>query len=188
MTNTSKRVLISVSVFISVLVLAVWALSYHTFEFKGGMGIRDSGIFSYPRYHAEVGQMPLWKDGEYQFTVKGLPSDPLDLSLQVLDASDNDTPELTSLSTSMGVSIVDGSGHVLCVANGRLSDAKLRGLKSWVLASSSSHAAFWHPGCQQLPISRFKTYTVKLTLASADPSSPHRTIQAALQGGGNELP
>jgi hypothetical protein len=183
MTNSSKGVLISVC--IVALVLAVWAISYHTFEFRGGIGVRDSGFLSYPRYHAEVGEVPFWKDGDYQFTVKGLPSGPLDLSLQMPDMTSNNVTELTSLSTFMSVSISEASGHVLCSANGKLSDAKLRGNNGWVLASSSAHAGFWHPSCQQLPISRFKTYTVKLSFAAADPHSPHSLLQAVLQGGGN---
>lgn len=44
----------------------------------------------------------------------------------------------------------DSSGKEVCAAMGLLSDAKLPGLGSWVLESSSSHAAFWHPRCQQL--------------------------------------
>src|SRR5437899_10217188 len=135
MKTTSKRVLISILACVGVLVLAGWALSYHTSEFKGGIGMRDSGFFSYPRYHAELGEVPLWKNGEYQFNFRGLPPDPLDLSLRIRNATYSDMTELTSLSTSMGVSITDTSGRVLCTANGRLADSKLRGLNSWVLAS-----------------------------------------------------
>lgn len=185
---TGKRVLISVPILIVVLVLTMWAFSYHTFEFKGGIGIRDTGFFSSPRYHAQIGQIPLWKNGEYQFTVSGLPPDPLDLSIEVLDATYRDTAQLTSMSTAMSVSVTDGSGQVLCTANGKLSDAQRRGLNSWVLASSDASASFWHPRCQQLPISQSKTYTVKMALSGADDRAPRWVLMPVLQGGGNELP
>jgi hypothetical protein len=188
MKTTAKRALILIPTMIVLFVVTVWACGYHTSEFKGGIGVRDSGLFSYPRYHAELGKLPLWRDGEYQFRVKGLPPDPLDLTVQVLDATYDNATELTSLSTSMSISISDASGHPLCTVDGKLSDAARRGLNSWVLASSPTHAAFWHPRCQQLPISRSKTYTVKVALSGTDDRSPHKTLMPVLQGGGNELP
>ena len=52
---TGRRVLIKmVPILIAVLVAMVWAFSYHTFEFKGGISIRDTGFLSYPRYHAQL--------------------------------------------------------------------------------------------------------------------------------------
>ena len=185
---TSKRVLTRVAVFIAVLVAAAWALSYHRFEFKGGIGVRDTGFFSYPRYHAQLGNVPLWKAGEYQFTVHGLPSDPLDLKLQVSNGTYAESAELASLSTAVSVSIADGSGKEVCSASGHLSEAKLRGSNGWVLESSSSHASFWHPHCQNLPISRFKSYTTKVAVLDVDPRSPQKELTPVLEGGGTELP
>ncbi len=66
--------LLMVAVLIAV--AAVWATSYHTWEFKGGEAIRDSGFFFYPRYHAQLGRLALWEAGEYQFTARGLPQIP----------------------------------------------------------------------------------------------------------------
>lgn len=185
---TARRVLMTAPILIVALAVMIWAFSYHAFEFKGGVGIRDSGFFSHPRYHAQLGDLPLWKDGEYQFTVRGLPPDPLDLSLEVVGATDADRTELTSLSNSVGVFIVDDSGKEVCTGRGQLSDANTRGLDSWVLESSNSHASFWHNRCQQLPIRRSKTYTMKVTVSQADAHSPHKMLMAVLKGGGNELP
>jgi hypothetical protein len=67
----ARRGLMMVPVFIAALVVAVWVFSYRSFEFKGGVGVRDSGVFSYPRYHAQLDDLPLWKSGEYQFIVVG---------------------------------------------------------------------------------------------------------------------
>jgi hypothetical protein len=61
---------------------------YRSSEFRGGSSIRDNGTFSYPRYYAEVGHFPL-KDGEYTYTVSGLPPDPLTLELLVKDGSES---------------------------------------------------------------------------------------------------
>src|SRR5260370_33598720 len=185
---TGRSVLMMAPVLIAALAVAIWAFSYSAFEFKGGVGIRDSGFFSYPRYHAQLGDLPLWKDGEYQFTVRGLPPDPLDLSLEVVDATDADRTELTSLSSSVGVSIVDDSGKQVCTVSGRLSDANTRGLYSWVLESSNSHASFWHNRCQQMSISRSKTYTVKVTVSQAEAHSPHQTLMAVLTHRGHSFP
>jgi hypothetical protein len=188
MKATGKRVLIMTSILIAVLVAMVWAFTYHTSEFGGGIGIRDTGFFSYPRYHAQVGDLPLWKNGEYLFTVHGLPPGPLDLALHVRDANSADRAQLTSLPIRASVSIADSDGKKICTASGSLSDAERRGLNSWVLTSSDISASFWHPSCQHLPISGHKTYMVKVTLSGADDRSPHKTLVPVLQGGGNELP
>jgi hypothetical protein len=161
----------------------LWAVSYHPrLEFKGGKGMRDSGFFSYPRFHAQLGDVPLWKTGEYRFMVRGLPSGSLDLKLQVSGGGNSESAELASLTTVLSISIADESGKDVCAVSGRLSDAQIRGLGSWVLESSSSQASFWSPRCQHLNISRFKAYTTKITVADVDPHSPQ------LEGGGIELP
>lgn len=189
MTMNVGRVLRLGSLVVVAIAVGVWAVSYHTLEFKGGLGIHDSGFFSYPRYHAQLGDVPLWQDGTHQFTVRGLPPNPLDLTLLASGATDADRESLTSLSTSVSVSIVEnGSGRALCMATGSLSDAKSRDRSSWVLASSTASAAFWHPRCQQIPISRFKSYTIRVAVSGADDRSPRRVLRAVLQGGGNELP
>jgi len=173
---------------VGLLLIAFWATSYHPSRFRGGIALRDSGFFSYPRYHAQLGDLPLWKEGEDQFTVHGLPPGPLDLKLQVLDSTDANRAELTSLSTNVSVSITDSSGKQVCEGSGKLSDAGTREHSTWALASSSSQAAFWHAGCLQMPISRFKTYTVRVRTSEVDPRSPHSTIMPVLEGGGIELP
>lgn len=124
-----KRVLRAVIGLLIGLVVVMWAVSYHPgVEFKGGVGIRDSGFFSYPRFHAQLGELPLWKTGEYRSTVRGLPPGPLDMKLRVTDSNYAGSSELASLSTRVNVLITDSSGKEVCSASGRLSDAKLRGL------------------------------------------------------------
>lgn len=184
----NRRTWLLLSATVVVLVSTIWLAGYHSWEFKGGLGIRDSGPFSYPRYHAYIGNINLPQAGEYQFTVHGLPPTTLGLELQVADATQGDRMVLTSLSTQLAVSIADSSGREVCSATGRLSDATTRGLNSWVLASSSAGASFWHPSCRNMTFSRFKTYTVTAKLSDVDAHSPQRELKLVLQGGGDELP
>jgi len=176
-----KRGWLIAAILLAVLLGNSWVFSYHPHEFQGGLSIHDSGFFSYPRYYAELGQFPLWQHGDYQFTVQGLPSVPLDLSLDVADVTYEDRAELESLSTFVGVSVTDSLGNPVCEGGGSLSG-------SWVLASSISGSSFWHNRCMQLPISRSKTYIVKVMLSEVDARSPHRTVTVVMAGGGNELP
>src|SRR5882672_1309750 len=150
-----RRALIVAGAFLIAVFGAFWILGYSTHQFKGGLGIRDSGFFSYPRYHARIGQFPLWKPGEYQFTVRGLPSGPFDLSLNVLDATDEDRTQLAPLSTSVEVSVTDSFGNPVCACGGRLNGG-------WVFSSGTERASFWHYRCRDLPISRSVTYVVKV--------------------------
>ncbi len=180
MKRSAHRLLVVFAIVFSIAV-GLWAFSYHTFEFKGGVNIRDSGFLSYPRYYVQLGDLPLWKDGEYQFTVRGLPSDELDLRLEVLDASNDDKARLIDSSTFLSVSITDRSAKEVCVASGSLQSY-------WVLAPAKDTVSFWHPRCQHMSISRFKTYTTKVTVSRADVHSPHRMLMAVFKGGGNELP
>jgi hypothetical protein len=188
MKSKSMRAMLVLALLVLIVAGSLWAFGYHTFEFKGGIGISDSGFFSYPRYHAEVGELPLWKNGEYSFTVHGLPPGPLDLALRVRDATYADSSELKSLSTSVSVFLTDNDGKQICTANGSLSDARDRAHSGWVLTSSDVSASFWHPGCQNLPISRFKTYTAKVVLSGEAARPPDRMVVLQLKGGGEELP
>jgi len=163
--------------------VVVWAVSYHAWEFKGGLSISDSGFFSYPRYYAQIGSLPLWKAGEYQFTVRGLPPGPLELVLAIQEATEADRALLTSLSTAVNVTITDSSGNKICEASGSLS---ISSADPWILPSHSAY--FWHPRCTHIQTSRFRTYIVKVTVSDVDTRSPRWTIVPALRGGGIELP
>jgi hypothetical protein len=188
MKRRTKRAMLVVAAVLLVLFATIWVFSYHTSEFKGGLSIQDSGFLSYPRYHAQLGQFALWEPGEHQFTLRGLPPGPLGLSLEVQNATDADRAELMSLLTLVSVSITDSSGKEVCNSSGRLWDPGTRGGSNWVLASNSSGAYLWQPRCQDLPISRLKTYIVKCVVADVDARSQHWTIAPVLAGGGNELP
>jgi hypothetical protein len=184
----TKTVLRAIAAFIVALVVGVWTFGYHSFEFKGGLRIRDSGFFSYPRYSAEIGELPLWNDGKYQFTVRGLPPGPLDFVIRVPDVTDSDKAQLASLSTNLSTVIAESSGRQICSATGRLSDVRQNDRHTWMLDSIGPNISLWQPQCKQLSISRFNTYIIQVTVLGADDSSPHKMLIPILRGGGNELP
>jgi len=181
--SRTKRAWLIVLAAILLIGFALWASSYHAWEFKGGLSISDSGFFSNPRYYAQIGRLPMWKAGEYQFSVRGLPPGPLELALPVLEATDADRAELSSLSTIVSVTITDSSGNQTCTAKGRLSVSTD---DPWILAPHSTY--FWHPRCTHIQTSRFRTYIVKVAVSDVDARSPSWTLMPVLRGGGNELP
>lgn len=186
--RVSVRRTVTVAAVLAVVLITIWIYSYHTFEFKGGLSIRDYGFFSYPRYEVRVGEVPLWKTGEYHFIVRGLPPVPLALRLEARNATAADSAQLMSLPTFISVSIVGSTGNVVCTANGRLSDRRNQDGFIWVLAANNSGAWLWQTHCQNVAISRFKSYAVNVTVGDVDPRSPHWTIIPILEGGGTELP
>ena len=180
-----KRLVIVLALMASALVI-MWAVSYHAFEFTGGLGIHDSGFFVYPRYRAQLGEVPLFKDGDYLFKVRGLPPGPLDLVLQVPGSTATDRAALTSVTATVLVSVAGSDGSQLCSAGGGFSDPTND--SGWTLTSSAASASFWSSRCQHLPISRFNTYNVAVRVLGTHEGYPHRTVIPVLQGGGNELP
>ena len=122
---TGRRRTWLITLIVAVVRLVVmWLVSYHRFELKGAAGLRDSGFFSYPRYHVRLGSVPLWQAEEYEFKVSGLPPSPLDLRLQVSDYTGANRDELTTLSTNVAVRMMDSSGKQVCEGTGSLSDAR----------------------------------------------------------------
>jgi hypothetical protein len=186
-----KEKIVFVGVGVVLLLIAWhWAGTYHLREFQGGIGIHDTGFWSYPRYHAQLGRMPMWQDGNYQFNVRGLPSEDFSLSLNVEGNSGSDRNLLESLSSSITVTVTDGDGYQLCSGGGVLSHAA-RGRDSeslWVLESSTTHASFYIGKCLDLPMKRSESYRINVALKQVDPRTPHTNLLPFLEGGGNELP
>jgi hypothetical protein len=167
-----------------------WLLSYHTSELKGGAGISDSGLFTYPRYHIKLGAIPLSEPGEYTFNVSGLPPVPLNLEFYVLETNSGEQlPILTQLHSLLEVNVTDSSGRTLCSASGRLSAAATGNSASWLLKRGSSvAAAFWQSKCLDISINRRASYKIEVRLTDVDPRSPQILLEPTLEGGGIELP
>jgi hypothetical protein len=181
--SRTKRAWLTALAAILLIGFALWASNYHAWEFKGGLSITDSGFFSNPRYYAQIGRLPMWKAGEYQFRLRGLPPGPLELALPVLEATDADRAVLSSLSTIVSVTITDSSGNQMCTAKGRL---RVSTDDPWILFPHST--TFWHPRCTNIRTSRFRSYIVNVAVSDVDPRSPSLNLMLVLRGGGNELP
>jgi hypothetical protein len=166
----------------------LWLTRYNTSDFNGGQGIVDSGTFSYPRYHAQIGTVPLSRAGENRFTVKGLPPGRLALKLEIMGKSIPSRDQLSSLSTNVQVVVIDGSEHELCNASGRLSNASTRGEGGWALAGAVPPMYFWNSQCLDIPIKRTSPYTVSISVSEIDPTFPDISAVVKLDGGGIELP
>src|SRR5579864_8597825 len=105
------------------LALAIWwFFSYRISEYHGDGHIRDSGVWTYPRYHVELGQIPLFENGVHQFRLAGLPSEEMTLELIVVGKTDKDRAELTTLRTIIEAILKDDQGRVVCKAVGVPSD------------------------------------------------------------------
>src|SRR5262245_33837252 len=128
MKRVSRQRALVIAVIATALVAgSLWAASYDPNQFRGGLEIHDSGLFSYPRYRAMLGRLPLSQSGEYSFNVRGLPPGPLDFALQLDGFEEADRPLIASLSTSIAVSLTDNSGKTVCSVRGSLSDYGVKG-------------------------------------------------------------
>jgi hypothetical protein len=193
-----KRKALTLSVLaIALISVSLCIASYHPSQFRGGVEIQDFGLFSYPRYRAILGRLPLSQSRDYNFKVHGLPPGPLDFTLQLDDFRENDRPLIASLSTSIAVSINDDSGKAVCSASGSLSDYAANGNRDgiWVLKGGISplpsplRTELWNTDCLNLPISRFHAYNVAVKVTGEDQHSPVRIMLVpTLSGGGIELP
>jgi hypothetical protein len=103
------------------------------------------------------------------------------------DATETDSAELPSLSTTVTASISDTSGKQICAATGKLSDVARKEPNTWILKSSSSAVSLWQPQCNQLKISRFRTYLIEVTITGSN-AAHRKMLVPVLYGGGNELP
>jgi hypothetical protein len=166
--------------------LAIWVASYHPAEFRGAGALRDTGFFSYYRYHAPIGAAPLATAGTHSFRFSGLPSENFGLMFYLPGKTEKDRELFSSLTTKLSAQLLDSNGNVLCAATG------IPGTKAehdrWVLMSSFRDSGYWHESCRTVPLSRWSDYELRVTVDAIDPRSPAVEMLAMLEGGGNELP
>ena len=170
-----------------VVVLAVAMLScYQPRRFHGDGKIRDSGVFTYPRYHVEFNQISFSKEGEYRFGFKEAPSEKMWLQFGVVGKTGRDATALTGLKTQIEVLLRDDQGNTLCTAAG----APIKGVGSggWILTHSSDDAAFYNLECANLPMRSRRSYTLQVWIKNVDAGAPSAFLVPTLLGGGNELP
>jgi len=162
-----------------------WAYSYDPREFHGAAPMRDTGVFTYYRYHATLGEVPLASSGTYTLRFSGMPATAMVLQFYVAGGSDANRKLFESLTTELTAEIVDSRGNVVCVATGTPSATDP--LRRWVLMSSLSEAAYWHERCRSVTFARNTDYTLRVDIRNVDPRSPPVALTVTLQGGGIEL-
>ena len=172
--------------FISLALTLWWFSSYRTSEYRGDGQIRDSGFWTYPRYHVELEKIPFYENGVHQFRLAGLPSEEMSLELVVVGKTDKDRVELTRLKTNIEATLRDDLGHVICKAAGLPSN----GIRdnAWILTSSDDRAALYNHPCVDVQIHKQRSYSLELTLTQVDSGSPKAFLVPVISGGGNELP
>jgi hypothetical protein len=171
---------------VAVLGAIAWQLfSYDPAEFHGAAPMRDTGMFTYFRYHAALGEIPLAAPGTYALRFSGMPATKMGLQFYVPGGSDANRKVFENLTTEITAEIVDSRGNVICFASGTPlgTDAS----KRWMLMSSLTEAAYWHESCRSASFERRTDYTLRVGLRNVDPRSPGVVLRAMLEGGGIEL-
>jgi len=181
------RRILKASIVATALVGAAYlALAYSPQSFNGAGPMRDTGLFSYPRYHAPLGEFSLHQPGEYHFSFGGLPDERMILMFYVSDFTLLESRDkLENLDTAISAKVSTSDGGTICWGLGVPSG---REPNRWVLMSSRDRAAFWHSNCNGTQYERGVDYTLHVSIRDVDPNSPHTTLRAVLEGGGIELP
>jgi len=154
--------------------------SYSPSQFRGDGEIRDTGFWSYPRYHIRFPEVRLDQPGEYEFSCSGLPPVPLTFELSL--SGDYAYEDLAKLATNVTFHMTDDRGSELCRGSGPLSHWVLR----W--GGVEDIGGFWHLDCRDAAALGQTTYTVGLTVKDVDAASPALSARPILKGGGNENP
>ena len=174
-----------IAVILLLLLGLAWLLSYRISEFKGDGTISDAGLGSNPRYVVKFDQIPLHQASTHQFHLQGLPFSEMSFRMNILGKSDQDWKALTKLKTKIAVSLDDNRGHVLCSCVGVPTNSELD-RNNWILTINDHQASYYHFSCLGIQLSRFKTYTLKISLTDVDPNSPEAYLVPELLDGGDE--
>ena len=180
----ARSILLGGAAIVAIASAAIWFTSYDPSEFHGSGPIRDTGLFTYYRYRAPLGDIPLAIAGSYTLRFSGVPSEHMLLQLYVAGGSDSNRELLQGLSTRLSVQIVDAHGIVLCSATGVPGGINT---DRWTLMSGGYFAAFWHNDCSDIPFKRRTEYVLTVVISDVDPRSPRLLLTATLEGGGIEL-
>ena len=158
---------------------------YSPARYRGAGPMIDTGFWSFPRYHAPVGEFPLAPSGDYAFTFSALPSEKLSLKLDVEPFAKTDRAVLQALTTKIGVRIEDSTGAVVCEGSGSPSHKYDGG---WVLATGPDRSYYWHSECLERRFKGGRAYSLRVAVSEPDANAPRRSLLASLEGGGAELP
>lgn len=170
---------------VALVAAAYWLMAYRPTEFRGTGEMRDTGFFSYYRYHAPIGEFPFQAEGTHQFRFAGLPNEKMVLQFYVPGYFTKNRGEIESLRTVLTAEITDQSGKVVCTASASPAGPAP---DRWTLMSNPYAAAYWHGACASQTFTRGTDYTLRVTISNPDPKTPKVHLKAMLEGGGNELP
>jgi hypothetical protein len=160
-------------------------LRYRSAAYRGAGPLIDTGDWSFPRYHAPVGEFPLAQSGDYVFTFSALPGEKLSLTLDVDPFAKTDLVVLQALTTKIAVRIEDSTGAVVCEGAGSPSQRYDGG---WVLASGPDRPYYWHGDCLERRFESGRAYSLRVAVSEPDANAPRRALFARLEGGGTALP
>lgn len=163
-----------------------WLVSYHPAEFRGAGPLEDTGFFTYPRYHAPVGAVPLAAPGSHTFRFSGTPSEDFVLMFYLPGKTDKDRRVFENLSTKLTAVILDQNGNVACSAVGSPTGTTEK--DKWFLMSSDRESGFWHSACNKVRLSRGTEYELTVKVEAVDFRTPAIDMLAMVEGGGNEFP
>jgi hypothetical protein len=180
----ASQIAVTGLVVVAVSLVVFWLASYDSSEFRGSAPMRDSGVFTYYRYHAPLGDIPLATAGTYILRFSGLPSEHMALQFYVIGGSTANRHSLEDLSTELSVEIADTHGNILCSARATPAGTAP---DRWTLMSSDFDAAYWHEHCRSIPFRRRTEYVLTVAIRNVDPRSPQFSLTATLEGGGIEL-
>ena len=170
------------------MILWLWT-PWAKYRYQGPGTFTDRGFFSYPRYEAQLGNIPLSKAGEYQYFFLGLPGEEMDLLLELTPRvayNSKEWHDLEQLRIPIQAVIREQhGGKEVCRASGTTEDNNSGGV--WVLTSGYG-SAFWHHQCNQVQFHSNRSYQLTLTVSRADPAAENLVVAPTLVGGGIELP
>lgn len=193
--NLNHRLLSAVSLLITAAFFNA-CVPYRKSNFHGPATITDSGFSSEYRYHfGFFPSLSLRKAGTETYQFRGMPKEPMTISLSVEPFAFNDYSKIASLKTMLSVDLRDDRGAVLCSGEGRLSEASRGGPERhaggysnndhWILAAGGHDAEFWRPSCRGVKFDRSHSYVLSVAVSQVDPSTPEISITPSIDSGGN---
>lgn len=138
-----------------------------------------------PRYTDSFPDVPLDKEGTYDFHFRGIPEEEMTLILYIkgnADLSFDERRSFETLGTTIDASLTDDRGNVACHVSGRPSDG------IWVLQGPPEAGYFGLRQCHPVRVYPNRSYDLAIQVRDVEPHGKEVVIAPRLEGGGIELP
>jgi hypothetical protein len=164
------------------LLLVLVVIPYHASRLSGDAQIRDSGVWSHPRYTISFPKIEVADHAAYRYRVMGLPESLLTFTLRLVDSSSTigASPEVDTQGWHLTVSISDSRGRRIYGASAVLSE--------WIAARSVDDVRIWHPDLRDLSFDMHKKYLLEILWVGPVGDQSGLLFIPELSGGGIELP